>query len=123
MAVELPSSRWKLPNGGVAYKCSWEGCEEIATEAVRGPNRMECALCAGHWKVLDRKTPGLTEVTHPLSRPACFCSECGDEAVTVFEHLDGTALPVCERHRDDLSWVTPQQFVDEPLPGLGGEEA
>ena len=43
-----------------------------------------------------------------LPRPECFVAACQLPAIEIVIHLDGTYLPCCETHLEDLSWVTPE---------------
>lgn len=115
------NGHWLLPDDTVAYGCIAKDCQEIAANVVRGPKDKEWPVCPDHWRSLQRSTRGLIETIRTLDRPACFRPDCGDEAVTIIEHLDGTPLPVCTRYWDDLSWVTPDSPTFMPFDdGLGG---
>ena len=103
-----PDTRhWQLPGGVIAYPCVAKDCLEIATIVVRGVKGIEWPLCPDDWRAIYRQTRGLIENVRTLERPDCFRPDCHDEAVAVMEHLDGSPLPVCQAHWDDLSWVTP----------------
>ena len=106
-----PGSRyWQLPGDVIAYPCAVENCMETATIVVQGAKEIDTPLCPNDWHGLQRQRHGPTEIVRTLEGPLCFRGDCPDEAVTVMEHLDGTPLPVCQRHWDDLSWVTPNEL-------------
>ena len=103
-----PGNRhWQLPGDVIVYACAVKNCMQIATIVVRGVKEIETLLCPNDWHALQRQTHGRTEIVRTLERPMCFRGDCHDEAVAVMEHLDGNPLPVCQKHWDDLSWVTP----------------
>jgi hypothetical protein len=90
-----------------AFPCEEVGCFEVATICVRVNDIAEQDLCPIHFSDLRNDRTVRRHVVRQLDRPACFKDSCGAAAVSVMPHLDGTALPVCERHLEDLSWVSP----------------
>lgn len=86
--------------------CSAVGCDDVATIVVDVGNQSELPLCGRHWDQI-RGTETKRRVRAVLDRPDCFRTACATPAVSVMAHLDGTQLPVCERHLDDLSWISP----------------
>ena len=50
----------------------------------------------------------------------CFQDDCNEPAVAVVHELDGSPMPACQQHWDDLSWV----YAPGPLlpnePGWSG---
>jgi hypothetical protein len=99
--------------GLVRYTCSVESCAEIATVLVDGGPRSDLPLCGEHWQTArSLASDGLAAVM-VLPRPCCFVAACGSPALEIVVHLDGTLLPCCERHIEDLCWVTPGSCYDE----------
>jgi hypothetical protein len=92
----------------VAYLCSAAGCSEIATILVVPESRAESPLCGEHWQATRRLADGPFSAVHVLPRPECFVAACQTPAVEIVVHLDGTHLPCCDTHLEDLSWVTPE---------------
>src|SRR4051794_5807129 len=90
----------------LACCCSAVGCDEVATVIVDVGDQSELPFCGRHWDQI-RGPEANRRVRAVLDRPDCFRSVCTAPAVSVMTHLDGTPLPVCERHLDDLSWITP----------------
>src|SRR3954451_15379655 len=86
----------------LAYCCSAVGCDEVATIIVDVGDQLELPFCGRHWDQI-RGSETNRRVRAVLDRPDCFRSVCTRHAVSVMTHLDGTPLPVCETHLDDLS--------------------
>lgn len=93
---------------GSAFLCSVGRCDEIATIVVDHHNRAESPLCGEHWQTARHLTGDRLSTITILPRPRCFVAGCGESAIEIVVHLDGTLLPCCERHLEDLSWVTPK---------------
>ncbi len=86
--------------------CCAIGCNEVASILVALEDS-ELPFCGNHWQELRQGSHRVSRVLEVLDRPDCFTNGCSSPAVSVMTHLDGTGLPVCENHLDDLSWVTP----------------
>ena len=86
--------------------CSAIGCDSIASIVVQSGTDAPYAYCGLHWDEL-RRPFGHENAIYVPDRPDCFHTDCQTPAVSVMTHLDGTYLPVCELHLDDLSWVSP----------------
>ena len=92
----------------VAYVCSASECGEIATVLVERETAAETPPCGEHWQAVRLLADHPLSAAMVLPRPRCFVATCQAHAVEIVVHLDGTYLPCCERHLDDLSWVTPE---------------
>ena len=81
------------------------GCDDVASILVESNPGSAEAYCGRHWDQL-RLPLAAADLCIP-NRPTCFLSACSGPAACISTHLDGTLLPVCEVHLDDLSWVSP----------------
>ena len=99
---------------GPTVACGGAACFEVATIriSVEGEQR---ALCPIHWATARANSPTRIRVLAEVDRPACFKIGCDLGAVSVMSDLDGRPLPVCERHLEDLSSVTPSPAELEAL--------
>ena len=86
--------------------CTAIGCDSIASIVVQPGTDVPHSYCGLHWDEL-RPPYGKGCALYVPDRPDCFHTHCQTTAVSVMTHLDGTHLPVCEPHLDDLSWVSP----------------
>ena len=96
-----------------AYLCSAAGGPEIATILIEPESRAETPLCGEHWQATRLLAEDPFTAVHVLSRPRCFVTACLTPAIEIVAHLDGTYLPCCETHLEDLSWVTPESTGTE----------
>lgn len=103
----------------VAFGCSATGCGEIATIMVESGVNAERPYCPVHWQAVRVQSPVPRSCLRILDRPPCFRLDCLHGAVTLMSHVDGTLLPLCEEHLDDLSWVVP---TSEELVYLGADD-
>ena len=87
--------------------CSAIGCDDVASILVESNPGSAEAYCGRHWDEL--RVPFAAAELYIPHRPTCFHSACSTPAVCIKTHLDGTRLPVCDAHLDDLSWVSPTQ--------------
>jgi hypothetical protein len=87
--------------------CQAQNCLEVATIRVETLDTGELTLCPIHWLEMRRRMQTALQVLRQLGRPTCFKADCTAGAVSVMPHLDERPLPVCEKHLEDLSWVTP----------------
>ena len=85
--------------------CSAIGCDNVASIVVDSNRGSVEAYCGRHWDEL--RLPFAAAELYLPNRPTCFHSACSTPAVCIRTHVDGTLLPVCEAHLDDLSWVSP----------------
>jgi hypothetical protein len=91
-----------------AHVCIASGCPEIAAVLIKREAPASSPLCGEHWqaaRVLADDPPSAVRV---LPRTRCFVAACQTPAIEIVIHLDGTYLPCCETHLEDLSWVTPE---------------
>lgn len=102
--------------GLFALCCRAVGCDDVATIIIDIADQSNLPFCGGHWDQI-RGTETNRRVRAVLDRPDGFLTTCARPAVSLMAHLDGTPLPVCERHLDDLSWISP---TTEELARLGG---
>ena len=117
-----PDTRhWQLPDGAIAYQCAAERCQQIAMVVVHRIDGDETPLCPDDWRPVLGHADGNVESVRALERPRCFRDDCLQGAVTVMEDLSRIPLPVCERHWDDLSWVTPDDPDSQALLDASGE--
>lgn len=92
----------------VAYVCSVTGCAEIATVMVERDPHAEAPFCGEHWQAARKLADHRLSAIMVLPRPHCFVSACATPALEIVVHVDGALVPCCERHLEDLSWVTPE---------------
>jgi hypothetical protein len=92
----------------VAYLCIASGCPEIATVLVKRAAQALSPLCGEHWQAARLLAGDPLGAVRVLRRPRCFVATCQTPAIEIVIHLDGTYLPCCETHLEDLSWVTPE---------------
>jgi hypothetical protein len=92
----------------VAYVCSASDCDEIATVLIERETQAESPLCGEHWQAARVLADHPLSAVMVLPRPRCFVATCHAPAIEVVVNLDGTYLPCCETHLEDLSWVTPE---------------
>ena len=87
--------------------CDAIGCDNLASIVVDSrPERFE-AYCGLHW--VELRPPSVLGVLVLPDRPDCFRATCQTPAVSLRTHTDGSRLPVCETHLDDLSCVNPTE--------------
>lgn len=105
MGSEESQGAWII-DGRRFWCCNAIGCDGIASIVVQSGTDVSYAYCGLHW---DELRPPYAEgyALYVPDRPDCFHTDCQTAAVSVMTHLDGTFLPVCEPHLDDLSWVSP----------------
>jgi hypothetical protein len=92
----------------LALVCSASKCGEIATVLIERETQAESPLCAEHWQAVRVLADHPLSAVTALPRPRCFVATCQAPAIEIVVHLDGTHLPCCETHLEDLSWVTPE---------------
>ena len=86
--------------------CTAIGCDNIASIVVQSGTDASYAYCGLHWDELRPPYGEGTPSTSLIGQTASTRT-ARPPAVSVMTHLDGTFLPVCEPHLDDLSWVSP----------------
>lgn len=101
--VDTPSELEGSP--AMHDRCGVPDCPAIAEIVVRDPGGGELDACRRHWHEALQRSNGLIRGVRLIRRPACFLSGCANAAVEIIDDSDGLPLPVCEAHRDDLSWV------------------
>ncbi len=85
--------------------CSAIGCDNVASIVVDSNRGSVEAYCGRHWDEL--RLPFAAAELYLPNRPTCFHTGLPHARGVHQDHLDGTLLPVCEAHLDDLSWVSP----------------
>lgn len=92
-----------------AYVCIASGCADIATVLIeRDAPASSSPLCAEHWQAARSLSDHPFSTVRVLPRPRCFVATCPTPAMELIVYLDGTYIPCCETHLEDLSWVTPE---------------
>lgn len=86
--------------------CCAIGCDSVASIRAQVADDALLPFCGVHWQEV-RSITFRRQVAQVPDRPQCFRAACTTPAVSVMQHLDGTPLPVCEKHLEDLSWVDP----------------
>ena len=97
-----------------AVACDSLTCFEVATIRILVEGELR-VLCPIHWSSLRSNGLIMIQIVAELERPSCFKVGCRTGAVSVMSDLDGRSLPVCEKHLEDLSWVTPSPVELEAL--------
>ena len=87
--------------------CTAIGCDNIASIVVQSGTWFRRTRTAGYTGTSCACRSRQGNALYVPDRPDCFHTDCQTPAVSVMTHLDGTFLPVCEAHLDDLSWVSP----------------
>jgi len=101
-------------------ECQVGGCPLIARIIVSDPIGAELMVCRTHWRDALEASGGQICGVRLIEGPDCFHDACRAMTVVLVWQASGTAVPACQQHADDLSWVN----LGEPLlsdePGWSG---
>ena len=99
--------------------CDVADCSGFARVAIRDPHGKNAQVCVGHIGERPRtRTQPSLRVWNSSIAPNAHDPGCRRDAVTRVDHDNGSLLPVCQRHLDDLSWLAMPNGPAERPPGV-----
>jgi hypothetical protein len=100
--------------------CQVADCAEFARVAILAARSKPTRVCVAHIRETLESNSALIEIRR-LDCPLCARSGCRRDAVTQVDHDEAGALPVCQGHLDDLSWMAMPPDLLSDLPGWSHE--